>query len=55
MAKTPDLMQNIKVKRGPGRPPKKPAPNANEIASSIEAEARRMLEVAAALRGNKVK
>jgi hypothetical protein len=47
---TPELMDTLGVKRGPGRP-RKPAPTASEIADSLEARAKELQEAADILRG----
>lgn len=49
---TPDLIGALGKKRGPGRPPKHtPALTADQIAESIEAEARKLQGLADILRG----
>lgn len=51
-SKTPDLMATLGKKRGPGRPPKHtPAPTADQIAESIEAEIKKLQGLANILRG----
>lgn len=47
---TPDLIGALGKKRGPGRPPK-PAPTADQIADSIEAEVKKLQGLADILRG----
>ena len=51
MKKTPDLMSQMPKKRG--RPRKHPLKTAEQIAASMEQEAKRMLELADILRGKK--
>lgn len=48
---TPDLLTTLK--RGPGRPRQTPSKTAEQIAASIETEAKKMLAVAQTLRGAK--
>jgi hypothetical protein len=48
---TPDLMGGIAPKRKPGRPRKKPTPTTEQIAASLEAEGKKLINAARILRG----
>jgi hypothetical protein len=48
---TPDLLGALRPKRRPGRPPSTPAPTAEQIADSCEAEAKKLLGLVDILRG----
>lgn len=48
---TPDLLGTLKPKRGPGRPKTKPTLTAAQIADSLEAEAKRLQDLANILKG----
>lgn len=49
---TPDLMGGISPKRKPGRP-RKTTPKTEQIAASLEAEGKKLINAARILRGKK--